>query len=338
MIGDRRVISIITPVYNVEPYIEQCLNSVLNQSFTDWEWILVDDGSMDRSLEILRRYAEKDHRIHVLTQKNQGPAAARNLALKQVKGNYITFLDSDDWMEPNAFLLISKAIEAHYPDMVMWNFKRYMGSGYKKGNYPMPTPGYHDTEKTHEYAADFIFEYKRRKGQYFPSCWIRAIKTEVIKDKGIRFNSKLKRTEDYMFLSEVHAYLNDMFIIDEALTVYRTNEKSITHNYTQGYMDMIDEIYDTIVKLPIKVPHKELVRRADLMYIYRAFVAIEQEISKKQSIPKKIAGIKMIMQKDRLSRCIRDNKVISKRVFGKRIVILQARLATLMLAYYRMKG
>ncbi len=331
----RALISIITPVYNVEPYIEQCLKSVLDQEFTDWEWILVDDGSTDKSPDILHSYAKKDERIHVFTQKNQGPAAARNLALQKAQGDYITFLDSDDWMEKNAFSLISKAIEECHPDMVMWNFKRFTGSGYKMGKYPMPKEGYHDQDSTREYAADFVFEYKRRKGQYFPSCWIRAIKAEIINEHGIRFNPRLKRTEDYMFLAEAHAYLKDMFIIDEPLTVYRANEGSITHNYTKGYMEMIDAIYDSLIRLPIMVNHEELVRRADLMYIYRAFVAIEQEIySNKEH---RLDGIRKILSIKRLRACVKNTGDIGNAVFGRKFVLLKLRSPVLLLAYYRFK-
>lgn len=330
------MISIITPVYNVQPYIERCLSSILNQNYSDWEWVLVDDGSADKSLEILREYAAQDNRIRVFTQqKNQGPAAARNLALEQVNGDYITFLDSDDWMEDNALALISMAIEEHYPDMVMWNFKRYVQDGFKMGNYPMPAAGYHDACATQNYAADFVFEYRKRKGQYFPSCWIKAFKAEIIQKNGLRFNPRLKRTEDYMFLAEAHSYLKDMFVINEALTVYRANEGSITHNYTEKYMGMIDEIYDAILELPIKVKYEELVLRADLMYIYRALVAIEQEINCHQG--NRLAGIKRIISSDRLKKCVKNTSSIGRELFGKKYTILQLRSAALLLAYYKFK-
>jgi len=329
------VISIITPVYNAEAYIGQCLRSVLDQPFADWEWILVDDGSADRSLEILRGYAERDGRIHVFTQKNQGPAAARNLALDQAKGDYITFLDSDDWMEADALPRIGGAIAERHPDMVMWNFKRYTGNAFKAGGYPMPAPGYHDTDAVQEYAADFVFEYKRGKGQYFPSCWIRAFKKEIIQGGGLRFNPRLKRTEDYLFLAEAHARLQNMLVIDAPLTVYRANEGSITHNYTAGYMAMIDEIYDAVRKLPIGVSREELERRADLMYIYRAFVAIEQEIDRRAG--NRFAEVKRIISLDRLGKCIESTSGIGRKVFGRKFTILQTRSAALMLAYYKIK-
>lgn len=331
------MISIITPVYNVEPYIEQCLNSIMHQEYSDWEWILVDDGSTDRSLEIIRRYESVDGRIHVLTQMNQGPAAARNLALDWVKGDYITFLDSDDWMEKEALSVIDNVIQMYKPDMVMWNFKRYINNGYKIGKYPMPQTGFHTFESTQQYAADFVFEYKKRCGQYFPSCWIRAFKAEVIQGMKLRFNPELKRTEDYMFLAEAHSYLKSMYVIPDSLTIYRANENSITHSYTKGYMDMIDKIYDELLGLHLNISQEELTCRADMMYIYRSFVAIEQEMNSEKNIREKMCGLMSILSKDKLKDCMKNIGKMGIGVFGKKYLLLTSRSSVLMYIYYSVK-
>ena len=94
-------VSIIVPVYNVEPYLRQCLDSILAQTFTDWECILVDDGSKDGSGAICDEYAEKDSRFRVVHQENKGSSAARNEGLSLSKGIYLSFIDSDDWVENN---------------------------------------------------------------------------------------------------------------------------------------------------------------------------------------------------------------------------------------------
>ena len=94
------MISIIVPVYNVEKYLEACVNSILNSTFTDYELILVDDGSTDRSGEICDDYQEMDQRITVIHQENAGVAAARNAGLRVSRGEYITFVDSDDLVHP----------------------------------------------------------------------------------------------------------------------------------------------------------------------------------------------------------------------------------------------
>ena len=96
-------ISVIIPVYNVEEYLEQCLDSVINQPLEDIEVICINDGSTDNSLEILEEYAKKDYRIKIINKKNEGIGVARNIGIDHAKGKYIIFLDSDDWLKNNAF-------------------------------------------------------------------------------------------------------------------------------------------------------------------------------------------------------------------------------------------
>lgn len=97
------LLSIIIPVYNVERYLKECLDSIINQTFKDIEIICINDGSTDGSLSILTEYAEKDNRITIINQKNSGQAVARNIGLQASQGKYISFIDSDDWIERNTF-------------------------------------------------------------------------------------------------------------------------------------------------------------------------------------------------------------------------------------------
>lgn len=105
------LVSIIVPVYNVEKYLEKCLDSLINQTYRNLQIILIDDGSADRSGAICRRYAAQDNRIQVIHKKQSGVSAARNTGLKAVKGSYICFVDSDDWID-------EKMIETMYENMV----------------------------------------------------------------------------------------------------------------------------------------------------------------------------------------------------------------------------
>ena len=93
-------VSIIVPIYNKEKYLEKCLDSILGQTYRDLEIILVDDGSQDGSLEICRKYAEKNERIHVYAKKNGGVASARNLGLEKSQGSFLAFVDPDDYLHP----------------------------------------------------------------------------------------------------------------------------------------------------------------------------------------------------------------------------------------------
>ena len=121
-------ISIIVPVYNVEKYLHHCINSILAQTFTDFELILVDDGSTDSSLEICKEHASSDNRIHLFHQENQGQSAARNYALDWIEGNsasqWIAFIDSDDWVHPNYLALLLQTAESTHSSVCVCGIKK----------------------------------------------------------------------------------------------------------------------------------------------------------------------------------------------------------------------
>ena len=113
-------ISIIVPVYNVEKYLKECLDSLINQTLEDIEIICINDGSTDNSLAILEEYQKKDSRIKVFSQKNQGVSAARNLGIEKATGEYLTFLDSDDRLELNTCEILYKETIAKNSDFLFF--------------------------------------------------------------------------------------------------------------------------------------------------------------------------------------------------------------------------
>ena len=117
------MISVIIPVYNVEKYISQCLDSVCNQTNRDLEIILVDDGSTDASGKICDEYACHDKRIHVIHQKNSGAAAAKNAGLRVASGEYLSFVDSDDFLELNAYYYMIQIMQTQNADVVQCSYR-----------------------------------------------------------------------------------------------------------------------------------------------------------------------------------------------------------------------
>lgn len=117
-------LSIIVPVYNVAKYLERCLDSILNQTFTDYELILVDDGSTDESAEMCDAYTKKDDRISVIHQSNHGQAYARNIAIKKSKGDYIGFIDSDDWIETEMYQHLFDSIYKYGADIALCRVRK----------------------------------------------------------------------------------------------------------------------------------------------------------------------------------------------------------------------
>ena len=129
------MISIIVPVYKVEPYIHQCIRSILNQTYRDIEILLIDDGSTDKCGEICEEYARIDSRIQVFHTENKGLSAARNLGLMEAKGEYIGFVDSDDWIEPDMYESLLRQLgesEADISACKIWD--EYQGNQQQSGN------------------------------------------------------------------------------------------------------------------------------------------------------------------------------------------------------------
>ena len=115
-------ISIIIPVYNAENYLEECLLTISQQTFTDFEILAINDGSSDRSLEILKQYQENEPRLKIFSQVNKGVSAARNLGLDNAKGEYIAFVDADDWLHPESLEQYIEIAEKENSDIVISQF------------------------------------------------------------------------------------------------------------------------------------------------------------------------------------------------------------------------
>ena len=118
----NKIISVIIPVYNVENYIEKCLNSIVNQTYNNLEIIIIDDGSTDNSIAIAEKIAENDKRIRIISQVNQGVSSARNLGLDNASGEYILFIDSDDWLDLETCKIALDTMIKHDADVVMWPY------------------------------------------------------------------------------------------------------------------------------------------------------------------------------------------------------------------------
>lgn len=118
----NKMVSIILPVFNAERFLSQCLDSILWQTYQDWELIVVDDGSKDGSIEILKSYEKRDNRIHIISKKNEGVSIARNIALKHAHGDYIYFVDSDDIVMPEGLMILVKAMESSKATFVKSDF------------------------------------------------------------------------------------------------------------------------------------------------------------------------------------------------------------------------
>lgn len=208
--------SIIIPVYNVAPYLRECLDSVLAQTFTDWEAICVDDGSTDGSGAILDEYAAKDNRFRVIHQKNAGVSSARNVALDMARGVWLEFLDADDFIESEAlsrfFAIPDKA------DVVFFGCVNILRDGFKKG-YILPNWA---KIPVAESSASKIFSLAfGGLGDVFGWTWDKFIRREIVERFKIRFDRTVSFFEDEIFTLEVMDVARSFATMPDCLYRYR---------------------------------------------------------------------------------------------------------------------
>lgn len=186
--------TIIVPVYNVSPYLESCLNSLLSQTFTNWEAICIDDGSTDGSGLILDSYAIKDKRFHVIHQPNQGVSVARNEGLKRALGAYVIMVDPDDWIEPNMLENMVEMMEITSADLGIcgWTYEREDGKGKSVilGNiFSFPGKKYG--------SAELNPSHRKHLGS---NVWNKIFKTKIINLLDLSFSPGVKTGEDLEFV------------------------------------------------------------------------------------------------------------------------------------------
>lgn len=213
-------ISIIIPVYNAEKYISRCIESVLAQTFTDWELILVDDGSKDSSLSICESFANTNSRIKIISQKNSGPSAARNKGLEIAKGEYICFIDADDWIENCSLSDYINEIDNTNSDIVFQGFIDEYPNGEKKYNLISVS-----NENTKKDIISLLYE-----NRCFGWSWNKIFKKEIIEKYNIRFDESVRLWEDELFTIEFLHHSDNIKVINKCNYHYIVYENSLMHN------------------------------------------------------------------------------------------------------------
>lgn len=232
------MISIIVPIYNVEPYLPQCLDSLINQTYHDLEIVCVNDGSTDGSLEILKQYQAKDNRIIVIDQKNQGLSGARNKGISQSTGVWMMFVDSDDWLDTDCCEKLIKAVDPEQ-DLCFFSYIREFGSkaapkqifGNERINYQTKV----EVDALYARLIGLRGEElaQPEKLDSLSTAWGKLYKTSIIKEHQIEFvSTKEIGTEDLLFNVYYFYWINRAIYIPNTFYHYRKNNiTSLTRLY-----------------------------------------------------------------------------------------------------------
>lgn len=253
---ENKFISIIVPVYNAEKYLKECIDSVVKQSYQDWELILINDGSTDDSLQICKEYAQIDKRIIVIEKDNGGVSESRNIGIVKSKGEWITFLDSDDLLLPNALELVSRIdtnIKVLITGSILFENKDKINIPEKKLCTDFIQVNSALVQSAILNYPKFIKRFSNRKvlNPYNNwSCWGKFFKKEAIIENEILFNTKLKLGEDLLFCLNVYDHIDFIELCEYPYYCYRVNVSSVTHHFRddrlRNTMQLVNEIKNII--------------------------------------------------------------------------------------------
>lgn len=236
--------SIIIPVYNVEKYLNECVESVLNQTYKNIEIILVDDGSTDSSPQICDIYAEKDNRIKVIHKENGGSSSARNFGMKAMTGDYVLFLDSDDFWDNNRVLEnLSAIVSDENADVVCFGYKEfYENVSESKNVICIPDVSFNGLSSTDR------LEILIANGIYNSSSCCKTIKSKVIFDNDIYFVENIT-SEDIDWNARILLNAQSFSLYNDCFYAYRQRDDSVTHSVKYENLEMLSNNIIECIKI-----------------------------------------------------------------------------------------
>ena len=271
--------SVIVPVYNAKEYLRECIESVLNQTYADFELVLVDDGSKDGSGEICDEYAGKDTRVKVFHEPNMGQLHSREYGIARSSNEWLLFLDADDYLEKTALEVISGKIGRYACDCVVFGFRKFKGDQTlavvteDRKEYP--------TDSTRELFRTLLFE------PVYNAIWRKAVNKSCFDSRDYSGFYHLRLAEDRLQSAEIFSNAKKVLFIDDVLYNYRVNEAGITRNPS---LDMLSSL--AAEEEILRIIRQKSIFSPDDMIEYRTVVV--KNISEKVWI---IAGLKETRQK-----------------------------------------
>lgn len=282
-------VTIIVPVYNAEKTLARCLESLLHQTYKSIEILMINDGSTDESEAICRNYETDYPCFHLITQKNSGPATARNNGIDHANGEYISFVDADDYVEPEYISAMIGVAEGSHADMVICAYYEENGESRKTHTFKYKE-GLYEGDAAKEIAVSLISDVSEHRIP--PYSWVRMVRKEVFNTPRIRYTDGMIRSEDYFLYTELHFRLRKVYLLSETpLYHYIENQQSVTHTYVKKYWESVAEIYEGLKE---RLPKEDIIRKnLDIMLIRRSMIALNNasRAEKEQTFQEEAAEI-----------------------------------------------
>lgn len=295
--------SIIVPIYKVEKYIKECVESIVAQSYSDIEIILVDDGSPDNCPKICDDFAKKDGRIKVIHKANGGLISARKAGLKASTGEYVCFVDGDDWIEPDMYENIAEAIEKTQADCVITQFYFDYPENPRKSEYKLARKFYTREEIEKEIFPTMLFDGEYYRFGIYPCCWTKVFKREILEKHLTDTDDRIRMGEDIAFTYPCIMECQSLAFIDKALYHYRINNESMTKAYDPILQDIIMLPYEALTKkskalgvdLSNQLPYY-------LLYLVNFVIRNEANINNPKSKEERNAVLENLVKNDEIAK------------------------------------
>ena len=234
--------SIILAIYNVESYLDRCIQSILSQNFSDYEMILVDDGSTDGSAQICDRYADRYDNIRVVHKENGGLSSARNAGMDIAEGDYIWWIDSDDWADKQSLSVLYEAVKVDRPDIVKFNHIRVTDREMLVVSSAVPGKYIQGNQIELLLKQALIGSSK-----YILSAWSHLYKREFLQKEGLRFVSEREvGSEDYLFNLEALLKTSQITVLNDMLYYYELRSGSLSQKYKENASQKYTTLYQQL--------------------------------------------------------------------------------------------
>lgn len=243
-------VSVVVPVYNVELYLQQCVESLLKQTYTDIEIILVDDGSKDSSGTMCDSFAEQyPEKIKSVHKSNEGLGLARNTGMEYVTGEFVTFIDSDDYVDKNLIEQLVKSAEEHYAQVVVGGFKRVNSAGDVLFTEKYDLQVFTGDDVKNKMFMRMLGSSPEKSDAIRMSVWNAMYSTQIMKQHNAKFPSERELiSEDIIFDSEFYPNVQCGVIIPSVAYNYRVNEQSLTGKYRPDRFEKVIILYKELEK------------------------------------------------------------------------------------------
>lgn len=279
-------VSVIVPVYNVEKYLERCVDSLMNQTLKEIQIILVDDGSLDRSGELCRRFAEKDSRINVISKKNEGQGLARNSGLSCVSGKYVTFVDSDDYIDLDTFEILWNTMENERADLCCYSYVKHDPEGEIVYAAKVKERIYENNEVKTSFLLHYFGDDPMEDDLRGVSACMSIFRTDIIKNKNIHFQSERKVfSEDTLFCLDYCKYINRAVTLSRPFYHYCLKADSFTKGYQEKRLELTIDFCNTLSQYARDYRMEQLVgERINMVLWITLMDCVKQEILRSKDI------------------------------------------------------